>query len=254
MRPGLVFADDGPRFEGPCGYRGSGDRVRHGRRRFRRVEPRRSPRLEQVEPRAAVEAHRCVSADTIAKVLFTSGSTGPSEGRHQHAADAVLEPRTDPDRAAVPGRSSRRCSATGCRGITRSAAITTSASRSTTAARCTSTMAGRRRGDRNDDRQSARRRHVAAGPVLRPADRPAGLVEHDDEAGQVLVLAAEAVRHPRPQRRVPGQQPAGVHHEQGRAVDGRLGVHAVHERDVVDALADVREQVADRACRTGRTA
>ena len=42
-------------------------------------------------------------------------------------------------------------------------------------------------------------RHVAAGPVLGPADRAAGRVEHDDEAGQVLVDGAQAVVDPRAQ-------------------------------------------------------
>ena len=42
--------------------------------------------------------------DTIAKILFTSGSTGQAEGRHQHAADAVLESGDDSNRDAVPRR------------------------------------------------------------------------------------------------------------------------------------------------------
>ena len=88
-------------------------------------------------------------------------------------------------------------------------------------------------------------RHVAARPVLGAADRPAGAVEHHDEAGQVLVHRAEAVVHPRAQRRAAALQLAGVHHQHGRAVDRRLGGHRVQERDVVDALAEVREQVAD---------
>ncbi len=44
-------------------------------------------------------------------------------------------------------------------------------------------------------------RHVAARPVLGAADRPAAGVEHHDEAGQVLVHAAQAVVHPRAQAR-----------------------------------------------------
>ena len=41
-----------------------------------------------------------------------------------------------------------------------------------------------------------RRGHVAARPVLGPADRPPLAVEHDDESGQVLVFAAESIRDP----------------------------------------------------------
>ena len=53
------------------------------------------------------------------------------------------------------------------------------------------------------DRALVGGRHVAARPVLGPADRPAGVVEHDDEAGQVLVLAAQAVVDPRAQAGMP---------------------------------------------------
>ena len=86
-----------------------------------------------------------------------------------------------------------------------------------------------------EDRALVGGRHVAARPVLGPADRPAGLVEHDHEAGQVLVLAAQAVGDPRAEAGVAAEDPAGVHHQHRRAVDRRLGVHRVDERDVVDA-------------------
>ena len=52
-------------------------------------------------PTAAVDdAHARVGPDTIAKILYTSGSTGPAQGRRQHAAHAVLQ----------PGRCSEPCS------------------------------------------------------------------------------------------------------------------------------------------------
>ncbi len=44
-----------------------------------------------------------------------------------------------------------------------------------------------------------RRGHVAARPVLGAADRPPLAVEHDDEAGQVFVFAAESIGDPRAQ-------------------------------------------------------
>ena len=96
-----------------------------------------------------------------------------------------------------------------------------------------------------DDDPLVRGRHEARGPVLRPRDRPAGLVEHDHEARHVLVDRAEAVGHPRAETRVPGQHAAGVHHEHRRAVDGAFGVHGVDEADVIDAGADVGEEVRD---------
>ena len=66
-----------------------------------------------------------------------------SEGRHQHAAHAVLQPGDDPLGPRASSATSRRRSSTGCRGTTRSAATTTSTWCSTTAARSTSTKASR---------------------------------------------------------------------------------------------------------------
>ena len=68
-----------------------------------------------------------------------------AEGRHQHAAHALLQPGDDALGARCSSPTRRRCCATGCRGTTPPAAITTSASSSTTAARSTSTRASRRR-------------------------------------------------------------------------------------------------------------
>ena len=60
-------------------------------------------RSRRRRPRAAVDdAHATRRRpDTVAKVLFTSGSTGASEGRDQHAADALRQPGADP-RPALP--------------------------------------------------------------------------------------------------------------------------------------------------------
>ena len=87
--------------------------------------------------------------------------------------------------------------------------------------------------------------HVARAPVLGAADGAAGRVEHHHEPRQVLVDRAEPVVHPAAERGRPAEQLAAVHHQHGAAVDGALGVHALDERDVVDAGGQVGEQVAD---------
>lgn len=87
--------------------------------------------------------------------------------------------------------------------------------------------------------------HVAARPVLRAGNRPAGRVEHDHETGQVLVHASQPVVHPRAQTGTAGEDPAGVHLQHGRAVDGRIGGHRVDEGDVVDAGGQVGKEIAD---------
>jgi hypothetical protein len=87
--------------------------------------------------------------------------------------------------------------------------------------------------------------HVAGRPVLGAADRPAAGIEHHAEARQVLVHGAETVVYPRPQARSAAEDFAAVHLQHGRAVLRRVGGHRVDECDVVDAAADVREQVAD---------
>ncbi len=81
-------------------------------------------------------------------------------------------------------------------------------------------------------------------PVLRLLDGIAART-HGDEAGQVLVVAAQAVGHPRTHARpdLPGL--AAVHEQQRRLVIGHVGVHGADDADVVDAASRVREQVAD---------
>ena len=87
------------------------------------------------------------------------------------------------------------------------------------------------------------RGHVAARPVLGARDRAARAVEHHHESRQVLVDRAEAVVRPRSERRT-AEQLARVHHQHRRAVDRAVGVHALDERHVVDALRRVREEIA----------
>jgi feruloyl-CoA synthase len=81
MRPGLIFADDGPAFEPALR-----DVIRAGVEIVTNVPPvgmTATPlaELEAAIPSDAVDdAHARVTGDTIAKVLFTSGSTGRPKG------------------------------------------------------------------------------------------------------------------------------------------------------------------------------
>ena len=59
-----------------------------------------------------------------------------------------------------------------------------------------------RAGRRPDTRPACSRCDQFFGPLIGPPV----VVEHDDEAGQVLVLAAEAVGHPRAQARVAAER------------------------------------------------
>ena len=118
--PGLVFADDagpfGPALDAlaaqvPTALVGTGDRAG-------------SLRLNQAAARDGSPLDGDPGPDTIAKLLFTSGSTGIPKGvinthRMLCSNQAML---------GTAGRSSprsRRCSSTGSRGATRSAATTT---------------------------------------------------------------------------------------------------------------------------------
>jgi feruloyl-CoA synthase len=81
MRPGLVFADDGQKFE-----QALRDVVTDDIEVVTRTPPsslRATPlaELESTSPTGEVDdAHRRVGASTVAKVLFTSGSTGRPKG------------------------------------------------------------------------------------------------------------------------------------------------------------------------------
>lgn len=44
---------------------------------------------------------------------------------------------------------------------------------------------------------------------------------------------------------MPAENASGVHHEHGRAVNGRIGRHGVDEGDIVDFLSQAGEQVTD---------
>ena len=67
----------------------------------------------------------------------------------------------------------------------------------------------------------------------------------DDEAGQVVALAAQAVGEPRAHRRPAGDGRAGVHEGVRRVVVDRLGHHRADDADVVGDRGQVREDRAD---------
>ena len=82
-----------------------------------------------------------------------------------------------------------------------------------------------------------RARQEAVAPIGQAAAR-LGSRRHRDEAGQVLIVGAETVREPRAHARPIRLQVADVHHQHRAGMLGNVGVHAVDEADVVDALAD----------------
>jgi feruloyl-CoA synthase len=83
MQPGLVFADDGPKFERALASVPSGATEIVTCTQVDSAGRRTTPFNELLEatPRADVDdAHARVTGDTVAKILFTSGSTGSPKG------------------------------------------------------------------------------------------------------------------------------------------------------------------------------
>ena len=146
LTPGLVFAADGAAFA-----------PRHRGRPCRRTWKSRSPPIRPSDrPTTPFAELLDARADRRRRSGARRGRARyhrqnpvhlrldrPAQGRHQHAAHAVRQPGDDPRGARRSSATSRRCSSTGCRGITPSAATTISVSCSTTAARSTSTKASR---------------------------------------------------------------------------------------------------------------
>ena len=145
LNPALVFAAEGTVFEKPL----SG--LLDSRTEFVTVSKPEILRATSfaefatASPGVGVEeAHAKVTPDTIAKVLFTSGSTGAPKGvittQRMHCSNQEMLRTVMAFLADEPP-----VFATGCPGITSSVAATTSASRSTTAVLCTSMKASQRR-------------------------------------------------------------------------------------------------------------
>ena len=101
---------------------------------------------------------------------------------------------------------------------------------------------------------------VAHGPALhalidagQKAGAPEGLAagrvgpaaDQDDEAGQVLVLRAQAIGDPRAHRGPAVAGRAGVEEQLGRRMVELVGVHRLDDGDVVDDAAEVRPELAD---------
>ncbi len=66
-----------------------------------------------------------------------------------------------------------------------------------------------------------------------------------DEARQVLVLAAQAVRDPRPHAGAGETRFPAVHEQEGRLMVGYVGVHGADDHQVVRALGDIGKDVTD---------
>ena len=88
-------------------------------------------------------------------------------------------------------------------------------------------------------------RQKPALPVLRFLNRIAARA-HRDEPGQILILGAQAVSHPRPDARPDQPRFAAVHQQQRRLVIRHVRVHrANHRRCHRCILGHVRKHFAD---------
>ena len=97
---------------------------------------------------------------------------------------------------------------------------------------------------RVDERPLIHAGQEAVLPVLRVLDGVAAGT-HRDEAGQVLVLRAEAVEQPRAEAGPRLHGVAAVHQHERRLVVGHLRIHRAHHRDVIGELRGLREDLAD---------
>ena len=104
---------------------------------------------------------------------------------------------------------------------------------------------GHRRGRRLEDRSLIRRGQEAAVEAIDAPRRDQTAVQ-DHETGQILALASQSITDPGTMTRPPLQAAAGMHEVVGGRVLGEVRDHRPDDRQVVDALADMRKQVADR--------
>ena len=78
-------------------------------------------------------------------------------------------------------------------------------------------------------------------PVLR-RDNGIAARAHDHKAGEVLVLATQAVGNPRAHTGARQASVAAIHEQQARLVIGHLGLHRADDRHVVDVSRGLGEQ------------
>jgi hypothetical protein len=91
-------------------------------------------------------------------------------------------------------------------------------------------------------REEAALPHAREERLRRRAAGPARC--EDNEARQIIVLAAEAVAQPRAKARAAGHLAAGHHKRAGRVVVDGVGVDAADDRELIGHLRRVREQLA----------
>ena len=144
VEPAMVYADDGAKFTAALAVAAAnGAEVVVGKNPPGNVEATLFEDLLATTPSDAVEqAFAAVGPDTIAKYLFTSGSTGQPKGvinlQRMLCANQQMIAQIRP-----PMPRTRRPCSTGCRGTTPTAATTTSISSSAIRARCISIPGGR---------------------------------------------------------------------------------------------------------------
>ena len=86
-------------------------------------------------------------------------------------------------------------------------------------------------------------RQKGAPPVFGVLDRIAAGA-HRHEAGEILVLGAQAIGHPRAGRRPDQPRIAAVHQHQRRLVVGNVGMHRPHDEQPVGVAGHVGKEVA----------
>ena len=107
---------------------------------------------------------------------------------------------------------------------------------------------GRREVENRIAAGAERRALVSGGKEALAVDRRAradAAFEQDDEAGQILVLAAESVENPGAEAGPPDARPAVVDQELRLRVREALVEAGADDGEVVDAFGRVREQVGD---------
>ena len=98
---------------------------------------------------------------------------------------------------------------------------------------------------RLEDRSLVARRQEAAVEIVQPARRDEPAVQHD-EARQLGILAAETVACPRAHARPPLQPAARVQEIIRVRVLGKFTRHRTHNREVIHARRDMREEFTHR--------